>query len=55
MTVVAATQDPERDRTMALRELVADVTLNVNVGLSQEIAELRHQGIEVDGENAPAP
>ena len=31
-----------------------DVAPNVG-GLSQEIAELRHQGIEVDDENDPAP
>ena len=37
-----------------LRELVAYVALNVG-GLSQEIAELRHQGIEVDNSNEPAP
>ena len=33
LTVVDAPQDPERERNTALRELVADVALNVNVGL----------------------
>ena len=37
MAVVAARQDPERDQTMTLRELVADVAPNFG-GLSQEIA-----------------
>ena len=54
MTFVAAHQDLERERTMALRELFADVAPNVG-GLSQEIAELCHQGIEVDDGNDPAP
>ena len=54
MTVVAAHQDPERERTIALRESVADVAPNVG-GLSQEISELRHQGIEVDDDNDPEP
>ena len=54
MTVVAAHQDPERKQTTALRELVTDVTPNVG-GLSQDIVELRHQGIEVDNDNEPAP
>ena len=54
ITVVAAHQDPVRERTTALREEVADVAPNVG-GLSQEIAELRHQGIEVDDDNEPAP
>ena len=48
MTFVAAHEDPERERTTALRELVVDVAPNVG-GFSQEIAELSHQGIEVDG------
>ena len=47
MTVVAFHQDLERELTTALRELVADVAPNVG-GISQEIAELPHQGIEVD-------
>ena len=51
MTVVAATQDLEREQTTALREPFADVALNVNGGLSQEIAKLRHQGIDVDDNN----
>ena len=46
MTVVAANQEPERDQTTALCESFADVAPNIG-GLSQEIAELRHQGIEV--------
>ena len=54
MTVVAAHQDPERERTTALCESVADVAPNVG-GLSQEILELRHQGIEVDDDNDPDP
>ena len=53
--VVAAPQDPERKRTMSLRESVTDVAPNVNGGFSQEISELRQQGIEVDDENEPAP
>ena len=32
--VVAAPQDPDRERTTVLRESVADVAPNVNVGLS---------------------
>ena len=54
MTVVDDHQDPEHERTTAVRESVVDVAPNVG-GLSQEIAELRHQGIEVDDENEPAP
>ena len=54
MKVVAVHQELERERTMALHESVPDVALNVG-GLSQEIAELRHQGIEVDDKNEPAP
>ena len=54
MTVVDAHQDPECKRTMALRESFADVAPNVG-RLSQEIAELRHQWIEVDDYNEPAP
>ena len=50
MTVVAAHQDPDREQTMVLCELVADVAPNVG-GISQEITELRHQGIEVDSDN----
>ena len=55
MTVVAASQDPEHERTMVLRELVPDVAPNVNRGILQEIAELRQQGIKVDDDNEPAP
>ena len=55
MTVVDAHQDPERKRTTALRESVADVAPNVNRGRSQEIAEIFHQGIEVYDDNEPAP
>ena len=54
MTVVAAHQDPERKRTTALRESVADVAPNVG-GLLQETSELRHQGIEVNDNNEPSP
>ena len=54
MKVVAAHQDPELERTTALRESVADVAPNVGV-LLQEVAELRHQGIEVDDDSEPAP
>ena len=54
MIVVAAHQDPERERTTALCELVADVALNIG-GISQEIAELRHQGIKLDKKNDPSP
>ena len=54
-TVVAAPQDAESEQTTALRESVADVALNVNGGISKEIAELRHQGIEVDKHNETAP
>ena len=54
MTVVAAHQDPEREQSTELRESVADVAPNVG-GLLQEIAELRHKGIEVDEDNDPAP
>ena len=48
---MAAPQDPDREQTKVLRELVADVAPNINGGLSQEIVEIRHQGIEVDGDN----
>ena len=48
-------QDPKRERTTALCESVTDVAPNVNGGLLKEIAELHHQGIEVDDENKPAP
>ena len=54
-TVVGAPQDPERERTMALRESVTDITPNVNGGLSEEIVELRQQGIGVENNNEPAP
>ena len=54
MTVVTATQDLEREQTTALNESVADVAPNVNIGLLQEIAELRHQGINLDDDNEPA-
>ena len=53
-TVVADPQDPERERTTALHESVADVAPNVNGETLQEIAELRHQGIAVDDDNDPA-
>ena len=53
-TVAAAPQEPELKQTTALRELVADVALNVNKELSQEISELRHQGTDVDNNNDPA-
>ena len=53
-TVVADPQYPERERTTALRESVADVAPNVNGRPSQEISELHHQGIEVNDENEPA-
>ena len=53
--VVAAPQDPNREQSTALRESVVDVAPNVNGGLLQDIAELHHQGIEVDGNNEPAP
>ena len=52
---MAAPKDPKREQTKALRESVVDVTPNVNGGLSQEISELHHQGIEVDDDNEPAP
>ena len=52
---MAASQYLERERTTALRELVADVATNVKGGISQEIAELRQQGIEMDDKNEPAP
>ena len=55
MTVVAAPQDLECERTTGLRESVADVAPNVNGGLSQEIVELRQQGIEVDNDNETPP
>ena len=54
MAVVDAHQDPERKRTMALRDSVADVAPNVG-GLLQEIAELLHQFIEVEDDNDLAP
>ena len=54
MKVLAAHQDPECERTTALRESVADVVPNVG-GLSQEISELPHQGIEVDDDKEPSP
>ena len=54
VTVVSDCQDPERERTTALSESVADVAPNVG-GLSQEISELSHQGIEVDNDNDPSP
>ena len=52
---MAAPQDPDFERTTTLRELLADVALNINRGLPQEIAELRHQGIKVDDNNGPSP
>ena len=52
---MAAPQGPEREQTTALRESVGHVALNVNGGLSQEIAELCHQGIKVDDDNETAP
>ena len=55
MTVVAAPQDPERERTTALRDSVVDFVVNVNGGLLQEIAKLRHQGIDMDDKNEPSP
>ena len=54
MKVLDAHQDREREQTMALRESVTYVAPNIG-GLSQEIVELRHQGIEVDDDNEPAP
>ena len=51
MIVVATPQDPERERTTALCETVADVDPDVNGGISKEIAELYHQGIKVDDDN----
>ena len=54
MTVVASHQDPELERTTALIESVTDVALTVG-GILQEISELRHQRIEVDNDNGPAP
>ena len=51
---MAAHQDPERERTTEIRESVTDVAPNVG-GLLQEIAELRHQGIEMENKNEPAP
>ena len=53
MTVVAANQDPECKKTMALGESVVDVAQNVG-GILQEVAELCHQGTEVDDNNEPA-
>ena len=52
---MAAPQDPERDRTTAVCESVADVALNVNGGLSQDIAELFQQGVELENNNEPYP
>ena len=54
ITGVAAHQDPERERTTALRESVTDVAPNVG-GLLQDISELRHQGIDMDKNNEPPP
>ena len=54
MTVVAAHQDLEREQTTALCKSVADVAPNVG-GLLQDIAELRHQGIDMDENNEPPP
>ena len=54
MIVVDAHQDLERERITALRESVVDVAPNVG-GILQEISEMRHQGIEVDDDNEPAP
>ena len=54
MPVVASHQDPERNRTTALHESVTDVAPNVG-GLLQEIEELRHQRMDVDNDNEPAP
>ena len=54
MTVVDSHKEPERERTTALHELVADVALNFG-GLSQEIVEIRHQGIKLEEDNDPAP
>ena len=50
---MAAQQDPERERTTALRESVADVAPNVNGRISQEIAEICQQVIKVDNNNQP--
>ena len=52
---MSAPQDPERERTTALHESVADAVPNINEGISQEIAELRHRVIEMDDENDPDP
>ena len=54
VTVVAAHQYPEREQSTMLRDSVADVAPKVG-GFSQEIAELRHQGIDVDDDNEPSP
>ena len=54
MKFVADNQDPEHEQTTVLCELVAGAAPNV-WGLSQEVSELRHQGIEVDDNNEPAP
>ena len=54
-TVVTGPQDPERKQTTTLRESFADVDMNINVGLSQEIVELRQQRIDVEDDNDPAP
>ena len=50
MTVAAAHRDLKHEQTTSLRESVAGVAPNIG-GLSQEIVELRHQGIEVDDDN----
>ena len=52
---MAAPQDPERERTTTLCELVVGVVLDVNGELLQEIEELCQQGIEVDENNDPSP
>ena len=54
MAVVADHQDREREQSTALRESVVGVTPNIG-GLLQEIAEICHQGIEVDDDKEPAP
>ena len=54
VTVVADHQDLERERITVLRELVTYVAPNFG-GLSQEIVELCHQGIDVDDDNETAP
>ena len=52
---MADPQDLECEQITALHELVADVAPDVNIGLSQKIAELLHQGIEVYADNNPSP